>query len=113
MGQDIDPNNSNVRFWSYQYGSMRRWTNGNNTGIAPPGEDSNGAWETPFKLDPNNPDRLLAGFRAVWASDDQGDNWYQVGDPISNSNNLHQLAIAPSNAEKIYASRSSNVGKRN
>ena len=25
----------------------------------PPGEDGNGAWETPFKLDPNNNDRIL------------------------------------------------------
>ena len=109
MGQEIDPTDAGTRYWSYQYGSMRRWNNGNNTGIAPPNQDGEGAWETPFKLDPNNPNRLLAGYKSVWASDNQGNTWTQVGDVLSFSNNLHQIAIAASNSEKIYASRGSSL----
>lgn len=105
MGQEIDPSDAGVRYWSYQFGGMNRWENGGNTGIAPDGQGGNGAWETPFKLDPNNSDRLFAAFNSVYASDDNGDSWYTIGNTVSPSSDLEQLAIAPSNSERVYASR--------
>lgn len=106
MGQDIDPENAGLRYWSYQYGGLRRWEAGSNTNIAPPGEDGNGAWETPFKLDPSNHNRILVGYNSVYASDNNGDSWSEVGDVVTIGGDLEQLAIAPSNPDKIYASRS-------
>jgi len=99
MNQEIDPNNANIRYWSYQLGGMYRWQNGSNTSIAPPGENNQGAWETPFKLDPNNSDRIIAGYRQIYASDDRGENWYTIGQQI-NGANVNQLAIAPSNSNR-------------
>ncbi len=104
MGQDIDPENANKRYWSYQYGSMRRWEDGDNTNIKP--EDEEGAWETPFKLDPNDHNRILIGYTSVYASDNNGDTWETVGDPVLiGTSDLEQLAIAPSNSDKLYASK--------
>lgn len=109
MGQDIDPVNENLRYWEYQLGGLIRWEDGENTGIAPPGEDGEGAWETPFKLDPNNNDRILVGYNSVYASDDHGDTWEIVGDEVSPFYDLEQIAIAPSNSEKIYATEYNNL----
>ncbi len=105
MGQEIDPINAGIRYWSYQVGGLRRWEAGSNTGIAPPGEDGMGAWETPFKLDPNDNNRLFVGYNSVYVSDDNGDSWTTVGDVVNPSNDLEQIAIAPSNSEKIYATQ--------
>lgn len=104
MGQDIDPEYADRRYWSYQYGGLRRWEDGDNTNIKPEGES--GAWETPFKLDPNNSDRLLVAYTSVYGSDDNGDTWETIGDPVLGGDaDLEQLAIAPSNSDKIYASK--------
>lgn len=108
MGQEIDPTNSSLRYWSYQNGALRRWQNNSNSGIAPPGKDGNGDWETPFKLDPNNSNRLIVAYDSVYASLNNGDSWQAVGGSVS-SGNLHQLAIAASNSNKIYVSRNDNV----
>ena len=105
MGQEIDPTFGGVRYWSYQFGGLNRWEGGTNTGIAPPGQGGNGAWETPFKLDPNNSNRLFVAYNDVYASDDNGDSWYTIGNTVSPSNDIEQLAIAPSNSDRLYASR--------
>lgn len=103
MNQDIDPNDNNIRYWAYQNGAMRRWNNGSNTGISPPGQDGNGAWETPFKLDPSNSDRLVCGYDIVYESLDNGDNWTAISNSFGGD--LNELAIAPTNGERIYATR--------
>ena len=104
MGQDIHPTDPNIRYWSYQFGGIRRWENGTNTPIAPAGLDGTGAWETPFKIDPNDPDGIFIGYEEVYYSSDKGDNWTNLG-MYNVSGNLEQLAIAPSNSEQIYATR--------
>lgn len=108
MNQDIDPTNANIRYWSYQNGGMRRWQNGSNFGIAPPGQDGNGAWETPYKVDPNTPNRLICGFNRVYESNNRGDSWSDISNTIFGGN-LNELAIAPSNSNRIYATRGSNL----
>ena len=105
MGQEIDPNNPNRRYFSYQYGALRRWDSGRVTCISPPGEEGRGEWETPFKLDPNNSDRIIIGYQNVYASDDNGNSWYTIGNNVSRYGDLNQIAIAKSNSNKIYASK--------
>ncbi|MFD2565265.1 VPS10 domain-containing protein [Aquimarina rubra] len=109
MGQEIDFNNPANRYYAIQNGALRKWVNGTRTFISPPGEDGNGAWETPFKLDPNNSNRIIIGYNSVYASDNQGSNWTVIGDNISPSQDLEQIAIAKTNSDKIYASRSNVV----
>lgn len=113
MNQDIDPSDQNIRYWSYQLGGMRRFQNGNNVGIAPPGLDGTGAWETPFKLDYSNPQRIICGFDQVYESFNRGNDWTIIG-PIGIGNgDMEQLAIAPSEPNRIYAVRGNKLWKKN
>lgn len=113
MNQDIDPENSNIRYWSYQLGGMRRYLNGNNVGIAPPGLDGTGSWETPFKLDYSNPERIICGFDQVYESFNRGNDWAIIGPTGIGSGDMEQLAIAPSEPSRIYAVRGNKLWKKN
>ena len=109
MNQDIDPTDSGIRFWAYQLGALRRWSNGFNNGISPPGQDGNGAWETPFKLDPSNPNRLIAAYDKVYESMNQGSSWSEISGTLANGSDMEELAIAPTNGERIYVLRGSSL----
>lgn len=111
MNQEIDPTNDGIRYWAYQNGGMRRWENGSNTNIAPSGQDGNGAWETPFKLDPSDPDRLICGYNAVYESLNRGNSWAIISNQLGG--NLNELAIAPTNGERIYATRGGTLYVKN
>ena len=113
MNQEIDPTDSNIRYWAYQKGAMRRWQNGSNVGISPPGQDGNGAWETPYKLDPSNPSRLVAGYDVVYESFDRGSSWNAISTSLDGGNDMNEIAIAPTNGERIYATRGSNLFVKN
>ncbi|MEO0733964.1 MAG: hypothetical protein AAFZ52_14090, partial [Bacteroidota bacterium] len=102
MNQAIDPTDASYRYWSYQYGSLRRWHNGGNVNIKPAAVDYDGAWETPYKLDPSNPARLVVGYRRVYESLDRGDSWTEISGELAGGDNMNELAIAPSNGERIY-----------
>ncbi|MFK7783475.1 MAG: T9SS type A sorting domain-containing protein [Crocinitomicaceae bacterium] len=106
MEQAIHLSNPNIRFWEYQFGGMRRYDalTGSNTNIEPAAQSTNGAWHTPYKLDPNNVNRIVCGYQRVYESNDMGDTWSFVGSDFTNGASLRQLAIAPSNSDFIYAS---------
>jgi len=106
MNQAIDPTDASIRYWSYQNGGIRRWQNGSNRNIEPPGVGNEGAWETPYKIDPSNPARLVAGYKKVWESFDRGNTWNSISNELSGSN-MNELAIAPSNGERIYVTNGS------
>lgn len=103
MNQEIDPTDASKRYWSYQHGELQRWTNGINTSISPPGKSGEGAWETPYRLDPNKPQTIIAGYDKVYKSEDAGDSWTAISPVLVNGENLNEIAIAPSNSNRIYA----------
>jgi hypothetical protein len=109
MNQEIDPSNSNIRYWAYQFGELHRWVNNGNTHISPPGLAGQGAWETPFKLDPNNSNRIVAGYNKVYESLNRGTNWTDISGSANFGGNLEQLAIAKSNSNRIYAAIANNL----
>ncbi|MFT5184327.1 MAG: photosystem II stability/assembly factor-like uncharacterized protein [Flavobacteriales bacterium] len=109
MNQEIDPTNAGIRYWSYQYGGMYRFQGGSNMSIAPNGEDGQGDWETPFKVDQTYPERMICAFGNVYESWDQGDSWDAISGSIAGGSNLQELAIAPSNLNRIYVTRTSNM----
>ena len=102
MNQEIDPINSNVRYFSSQYGNLFRWENGNSTLIRPSLEL--GSWETPYKIDPNNSNRLIAAYKKVYVSDNRGDDWTEISGELHPIVAIREIAIAPSNSNRIYAS---------
>ncbi|MGK0450106.1 MAG: photosystem II stability/assembly factor-like uncharacterized protein [Neolewinella sp.] len=109
MNQEIDPTDASYRYWAYQYGGMRRWHNGSNSGIKPADVDYNGAWETPYKLDQTMPTRMIAGFRKVYESLDRGDSWTAISGELAGGSNMNELVIAPSNGERIYVTQGGNL----
>lgn len=105
MVSAIDPSNDTYRYWEYQYGSIHRYVNGNNTCISCniSGDVSgNGAWETPYMLDPSNPTTIVAAYRRVYRSTNRGNGWITISGELADGNILDLLAIAPSNSDVIY-----------
>jgi hypothetical protein len=107
MNTEIDPTNENIIYWAYQSGGLRRRENDTVTSIAPPAS-GDGAWETPYKLDPTNPSRIIAGYRRVYASNDKGNSWTDISGDIFGGT-LDQLAISKTNPQRIYATRGTNL----
>ena len=58
----IDPTNPNIMYSTVYYGALSKSNNGGDSwnDIAPA---SDGAWVTPFTLDPSNPNRIVAGYK--------------------------------------------------
>ncbi len=112
MNQEIDPLDAAYRYWAYQNGGIRRWFNGTNTNIEPPGHGS-GAWETPYRLDPSNPSRIIIGYTQVYESTNRGTNWSSISGNLAGGSSLEEIAIAPSNGQRIYALRGSTLYVKN
>ncbi len=98
----IDFTNENTQYNTVYYGSIRRTTNHWNwsTDITPSGAQQ-GAWVTPYVMDPNDNQTLYAGYANVWKTTNQGNSWTQISN-MNSSNKLRSLAVAPSNSDVIY-----------
>ena len=105
----IDPNNDTYMYGALYYGDIRRSTNGGNTFASITGAvGETGAWVTPYKLDPNNSNRMFAGFRNVWRNDavQTGVAWTQIS-AFAGTAVMRDIAIAPSNSDVMYVSKTS------
>lgn len=109
MVTEIDPNNENIIYWEYQLGSLHRFNGTNNKNITPPNEGGEGAWVTPYRLDPSNSKRIIAGYRNVYESLDQGDTWTDISGQLANGQRLNHIAIAETDGERVYAIQGSNL----
>ncbi|MCB0699163.1 MAG: T9SS type A sorting domain-containing protein [Chitinophagaceae bacterium] len=106
MNCEADPIDSNVFYTAIQNGELRRTINGGGsyTDISNniPSNPS-GAWITPYKINPNNNQHLVAGYKHVYYSQDRGNNWYSIqGSEITGGNAL-RVAISGSSPTAIYA----------
>ena len=99
----IDPTDKNIQYYSLYYGRITRIKNGTSSVISEniPGRPQ-GAWVTPYVLDPSNPNTILAGYRDVYRSTNQGDSWTNISNGQL-STNLSAIAVAPSASNTIYA----------
>ncbi|MBK9177011.1 MAG: hypothetical protein IPM46_11910 [Flavobacteriales bacterium] len=106
MEAAVDPYDPGIVYSTSQNGGLRRSDNGgldwDGIGDQIP-ED--GAWVTPFVMDPTWPGRIIAGYWNLWASDNRGDDFY----PLTNWDEeqfVRAIAIAPNDGSVIYAARS-------
>lgn len=103
----IDYTNVNVQYATYVNGQIDRttdrWLNPSLvvdiTENIPGGP--NGAWVTPYALDPKDNQTLYVGYSDVWKTTDRGDSWSKIS-TINLTNKIRSLAIAPSNNKYLY-----------
>jgi PKD repeat protein len=103
MEAAINPNNNNIMYGEYYYGNIYKSTNGGNSfyEISP---STDGAWVTPYVLDPSNPNVMYIGYTEMYKSTDGGENWSQITNGETNGSKINDIAVAPSNSSYIYFS---------
>jgi photosystem II stability/assembly factor-like uncharacterized protein len=107
----IDYSDENIQYGSLYYGAIHRTTNqwGYDTEITPSGA-GNGAWVTPYIIDPNTPETLYAGYSNVWKTTNRGNSWTQIS-TMSSYSKLRSMAIAPSNTDVLYVADPGTIWK--
>ncbi|MBK7383595.1 MAG: hypothetical protein IPI81_09705 [Flavobacteriales bacterium] len=109
MEAAVDPEDPQIVYCSSQNGGLRRSDDGGTEWIGiGDGIPDEGAWVTPFVLDPTWPGRIIAGYVNLWASDTRGDSWYQLT-YWDDAQKVRCIAIAPSDGSVIYAARADRV----
>ena len=106
----IDYTNANIMYGEVYYGDIRKSTNGGNSfsSIAP---SNNGAWETPYELDKNNPNIIYAGYDELYKTADGGNNWSVITNGETNGGKIDEIGISASNPDVIYFTDGANVFK--
>ena len=110
MDNAIDPQDPRVMYFTSQFGNIQRSFDGGVTkgGVsASIRSQENGAWVTPFQIDPNNRFALIAAYENVWYSPNRGSSWVQLSSWGWN-NTLRTLKVAPSNSNIIYTAPNNN-----
>lgn len=106
----IDPNDDKYQYWSFQNGRINRTEPEQSSCIScniPNDEHGNGAWITPFVLDPSKPANIFAGYSKIYRSLDRGNTWKEISRPLTNNRLYDEIAIAPSDNRYAYASSGS------
>jgi hypothetical protein len=100
---NVDYTNSNIVYVETQRGSHYKSTNGGST-FSPiqTGITGNGAWVTPFVIDPSSPTTLYTATTMVYKSTNGGTSWTAISSALSSSY-ISTIAVAPSNTQVIYA----------
>ncbi len=114
MDCHFDPKDPNYVYASSQNGNFGYSTNGGNnfrqciSSYNTNGEE--GAWVTPFAVDPIKTGYVYAGYYNVWRNTNHGQStkWEKISD-FGTSSSLKILTIAPSNSDYIYASEGGTI----
>ena len=106
----IDFEDENYMYGAVYYGDIRRSTNnGSSFSSIANSIGEQGGWVTPYKLDPNNANTMFAGFDNVWKNTSvrSSSSWTQISN-FGGTQNIRDIAIAPSNSNVMYVSRYDN-----
>jgi hypothetical protein len=107
----IDYTNANTQYGTYVNGQISRTMNhwSSSTDIQPVAA-GDGAWVTPYIIDPTNPLILYAGYADVWKTTNRGDSWTKIS-TMNTASKIRSMAIAPSNTQVLYAAAPSIIWK--
>lgn len=107
----IDYSDVNVQYGTYVNGQIDRTTNHWNSAynIQPSGS-GDGAWVTPYIIDPVNPQTLYAGYADVWKTTNRGSSWTKIS-TMNSGNKIRSMAIAASNNQVLYVADPSVIWK--
>ncbi|GIX03784.1 MAG: hypothetical protein KatS3mg113_0790 [Planctomycetaceae bacterium] len=104
-----DPTDPLYHYGEYIYLQIHRSSNGGTSanyiysGIADAGSGSSALFISPFILDPNNPNRMLAGGARLWRSDDvkaPTPSWSSIK-PVASSL-ISAIAVNPLNSDHVW-----------
>ena len=105
----IDYSNQNIQYCIIQNGQdLMKTTNHwqSKTNIVP--NNAEGAWETPYIIDPTDPATLYAGYQHIYKTTNRGISWNIIFNQNSESK-FRCMAIAPSNNKVLYVSDSDDL----
>ena len=99
----IDHYDDATIYAEYQYGGLRKSSNGGNNwdNIKPVSYE--GAWNTPYEMHATNQFLLVIGYDEVYRSVNGGMSWDSVSYNVTNGQAIRSIALAPSNEDYIYA----------
>lgn len=105
----VDWSNDKVLYGTSQNGSLYRSFNQGNsyTSVPKPLGVDKGAWITPFEQDPVVPTTIYAAYADIWKSTIGGGNWEKISN--FDGDNFNHLKIAPSDNQRLYAARRTNL----
>ena len=101
----VDPSNPDFVYAESQRFNFKRSTDGGQSfevaleGVTEPSQ--NFLFITPFAMDPNQPQRLWAGGRRLWRTDDGALVWTAASRNPLGSGQVSALAIAPANSQSV------------
>ena len=114
----IDYSDDTYQYGELYYGNIRRSTNSGtsfstivNSGGSAGTVSEDGEWNTPYVINPRNPLSLYVGKSRVYKSVNRGTNWTALATFGSASSLIDAMAIAPSDTNYIYASKSGQLWK--
>lgn len=113
MEQVVDYVDPNYLYSSSQYGNIVRSSDGftsNATDIQAniPGTPQ-GAWVTPYMLDPKTNTTIYAGYNKLYKSTNRGNTWTSISATFDASKNLTNLAISESDPKIIITGTLNNI----
>jgi photosystem II stability/assembly factor-like uncharacterized protein len=107
----IDYTDVNIQYGTLYYGELIRTMDhwGSSTTITPL-EASDGAWITPYIIDPTDPQILYAGYTEIYQTLDRGDNWFPISF-FGSFETFQNMAIAPSDHQVLYVTTYNQIWK--
>ncbi len=116
MESIIDYSSDTYQYGELYYGAIRKSTNGGasfstivNSGGTAGTVNEDGDWVTPYILNPKNPMSLYVGKTRIYKSTDRGASWTAHSLIGSASSNIDAIAVAPSDTNVIYTSKSGQI----
>ncbi|MGB3078990.1 MAG: T9SS type A sorting domain-containing protein [Saprospiraceae bacterium] len=108
----IDYTDADIQYGTLYYGSifrtMNHWQSSDEVTAFDAGD---GAWITPYIIDPVDPQTLYAGYAEVWKSGDRGNNWEKISNFHITNGLIQSMAISSSDPLVIYIAFNSNIWK--
>jgi len=109
----IDFTDDNVQYGTYVNGQLDittdHWVNQISISDNIPGGE-NGAWVSPYVIDPVNNQTIYIGYEEVWKTVDRGNNWTEISN-LNISGKIRSMAISESNNQFLYIANQDTIWK--